>query len=50
MKKTYINPDTKVLIVQTQQMIAASLGFGEDGSADNAESRRRGIIWDDDDE
>ena len=34
MKKTYINPTTDVVKVQTQQMIAASIGIGED--LDNA--------------
>ena len=29
MKKVYINPESEVIKVQTQQMLAASLGYGD---------------------
>lgn len=65
MKKTYINPDTKVLLIQTQQIMANSgslnlessnsvvLDFSEIGETlddGNNLSRRGGsIFWDDED-
>lgn len=56
MKKTYNNPSTTVVKVQTVQMIAVSLdGFnstlnstGGDGS--NALGRRNNSYWDDEDD
>ena len=40
MKNRYINPDTKVLKVQTQQMIATSVGIGSDvTSTEGAQAR-----------
>ena len=39
MKKTYINPEMEIVKIETQQIIAASVGFGS-GNEDpiNAES------------
>ena len=40
MKKTYINPTTDVVMIQVQQMIAASLLIGDTiDTADGAEGR-----------
>lgn len=40
MKKTYINPTTDVVMIQVQQMIAASLLIGDPiDTADGAEGR-----------
>lgn len=40
MKKTYINPTTDVVMIQVQQMIAASLVIGDPvNTADGAEGR-----------
>ncbi|MBR1394758.1 MAG: hypothetical protein IJ559_03765 [Prevotella sp.] len=60
MKKTYQNPETKIVKVQVAQMIAASNpkgfngglgGDGEGGSGDEGLSRRfGGSLWDDDEE
>lgn len=54
MKKTYINPQTKVMKIEVARMIAASteLGVSEthyDGTT-SVESRKFGSIWDDDEE
>ena len=50
MKKIYQIPTTIVIRVETQQMIAESLGFGNTvNSAAGAESRDGGF-WDDDDD
>ena len=49
MKKTYINPETKIVRVEVVHMIALSerLGIGEaTNDASGAESRRGGF-WDD---
>ena len=46
MKKIYQNPEITVINVQVAQMIAAStetLPIGENGSADDAESRILGL-------
>ncbi len=50
MKKTYINPETNVVLVEAQLMQTESWGKGsKDGS--EAVSRRRGhSVWDDEDE
>ena len=50
MKKVYINPTTSIVNIETAQMIAASIGFGDSvESAAGAESRK-GSFWDDDEE
>ena len=54
MKKTYINPQTVIVRIQTQQMIANSFkaAFGE-GTKGGGEAASRGsgdFLWDDDDE
>lgn len=54
MKKTYQNPETKIVKVQTAKMIAASDfnqalgGEGTGGDGGKALSRRGGSVWDDD--
>ena len=52
MKKTYQNPEIKVVKVQMAQMIAASTDVTLGGSYGGGEiqSRRNGSLWDDDDE
>ena len=55
MKKTYQNPEIKVVKVQTAQMIAASteVGVGSNYDPETSgaiQSRRGGSLWDDDDE
>ena len=53
MKKIYQNPETTVLHIALQQMIAASdsLGFGDNVStAAGADSRRHADIWGDEEE
>lgn len=51
MKKTYQNPEIKIVKVQMAQMIAASIGFGEDVTdASKADARRGGGFWDDEEE
>lgn len=51
MKKTYMQPATRIVNIQTSQMIAVSIGIGESvNNASEAESRRRGnwdCDWDD---
>ena len=51
MKKTYQNPEMKIVKIQVSQMIAASPGYGgtTDATYGNA-SRRGGSLWDDDDD
>ena len=56
MKKTYINPEIKIVKVALSQMIATSNpeGFsselgGDGGSGDSGLSRRGGSLWDDED-
>ena len=54
MKKTYISPDTDMLLIATQQMIAVS-GFEEkldDNPIETKDmlSRRRKTVWDDEEE
>ncbi|MBR0050306.1 MAG: hypothetical protein IJP74_13490 [Prevotella sp.] len=51
MKKTYKNPELKIVNVRTAQLMIASPGYG--GSTNAVEgnlSRRRGSDWEDDDE
>lgn len=53
MKKIYINPDLKIVKIQTSKMFATSeyINVGENvTTASGAESRRGGSIWDDEDE
>lgn len=54
MKKTYINPDLKIVMINAHPMLAPasseSLGIGASGSANNAEARRGGFFYDDDEE
>jgi len=54
MKKTYQNPEMKVVKIKTAQLLAGSplqLGIGESfKSADGAESRRFGSFLDDDED
>ena len=48
MKKIYQNPETKVIKVQSTQMIAASINaYGKNATSD-AMSRNSGSLWDDD--
>ena len=53
MKKTYQNPEMKIVRVQLQQMIAASdsvkLGGSYDGSS-AIQSRNAGSFWDEDED
>ncbi len=47
MKKTYKNPEIKIVKIQTQQLIAASLGVGENvNSAAGAEAPEFNGYWD----
>ena len=39
MKKTYLNPEMEIVNIETQQMLAASVGFGEETTSDKAEGR-----------
>lgn len=50
--KKYIAPATEILSVQTQQMIAASVGIDPDTQTNQNLSRRRGrsSLWDDEEE
>ena len=57
MKKTYINPNTKIVKIQTVHMIADSRslnkysGEGNTISSNDAVlSRRRNSVWDEDEE
>ena len=55
MKKTYIQPNTQLVIVNTVGMIATSetVGFGSAiGSSEtvNADGRRGGNVWEDDED
>lgn len=53
MKKTYINPTINIVNVQTQQMIAESVGFGKGQKAGSDAASRRGRnnnVWDDEEE
>ena len=53
MKKIYINPDLKIVKIQTAKMIAMSIEVGEQSfqSGDAVLSRRGGnSVWDDEDE
>ena len=52
MKKIYLNPEIKVVKIETVHMIAESIGVGanEYGLGDAVLSRRRGNFWDDEDE
>ena len=53
MKKTYIIPTVQTVIInQRQHLLAGSdlVGIGDPGSANEAELRRRGHLWDDEDE
>lgn len=46
MKKTYKNPEIKIVKIQTQQLIAASLGVGENvNSAAGAEAPEFNGYW-----
>ena len=57
MKKTYMNPETRVIKIQTQQMIAESqtsnpvVSFSETSLEGSAAVSRRGFnVWGDDEE
>lgn len=56
MKKTYINPNTKIVKIQTARMMAGSelgkySGEGNTISSNDAVlSRRRNSVWDEDEE
>ena len=51
MKKTYINPVTAVVNVQTQQMIAESAGFSKESlNGSLAASRNNRSLWDSEDD
>ena len=50
MKKTYSNPDMKIVKINTRPMLTpTSVGIGANGSANDAEARR-GSFFDYDDE
>lgn len=50
MKKTYQNPEMKIVKVQTAQMIASSLGLQGEAKGNTMLSRQRDTAWEDDDE
>ena len=51
MKKTYQNPTTTIVTIQTAQILAGSLRFSSDTKgADQSDARRHGGVWDDEDE
>ena len=51
MKKTYINPDTTIVNVKTQQLLTVSGEFGTDKKdGGDAASRRGRSFWDDEEE
>ncbi|MCR4918523.1 MAG: hypothetical protein K5928_01730 [Prevotella sp.] len=51
MKKTYQNPNTKIVRVQMAQMIAASLSMQGNAQDDTMLSRKQGnSLWDDEEE
>ena len=50
MKKTYQNPEINIIIIQPAQMIAESLGFGEDVKSASSADARRGNRWGSDDD
>ena len=51
MKKTYINPVTVVINIQTQQMIAESAGFSPTSlNGSLATSRYNRSLWDSEDD
>lgn len=54
MKKTYINPQIKVIKIEAARMIAASTELGVSSTNYNGtttvESRRGNSLWDDDEE
>ena len=51
MKKTYSNPDLKIVKINTRPMLTStSLGIGASGSANDAEARRGSFFDDYDDE
>ena len=46
MKKTYIQPETIVVNLHTEGMIAASIGFGDDKvNAEDALTNKKNPIW-----
>ena len=47
MKKQYINPQLNVFCVETQQMIAESVGFGAGTKNGGDAASRRRNNWDD---
>lgn len=48
MKKTYINPDTQVIVLETMQMIAESMNVNNDTTKGFNESLSRGDSdWED---
>ena len=51
MKKTYQNPEIRIVKVQTAQMLANSLGVQGDAQGSTMLSRQHGgSLWDDDDD
>ena len=51
MKKTYQNPEMKIVKIQVSQILAGSPGYGGTTDAiDGNASRRFGGVWDDDDD
>lgn len=52
MKKIYINPDLKIVKIQTAKMIAQSIAVGEQSfqSGDAVLSRGGNSVWDDEDD
>ena len=49
MKKTYINPETKVITIETMHMIAESMAVISSGKSFDNSLSRDGGDWDDED-
>lgn len=51
MKKIYQKPIVNIVAIQTQQMIAESIGVGANyNGTTTVESRRRNGVWDDEED
>ena len=51
MKKTYINPDTTIVNVKTQQLLTVSGEFGTGTKSGGVAASRRGrSLWDDEED
>jgi len=49
MKKIYINPETKIVKIQTANMIAISL-YGKDAEDEGMSRRGNNSLWDDEED